>query len=154
MALHHGPFRRYAVTCPRKALWTRLGPISIATKLCIEQWTQNKEERVFSHIQSTTVAGADQQAALDYSLSTHGWDKGTDIPVSDGMRWLTVVPPGATTELALAHAGADSAANASSKDTGITLVAPDSEAAYETLKARGVRFKQPVTIMPWGTNAT
>ena len=47
--------------------------------------------------------------------------------------------------------GAERLAN---KETGITLVAPDIDATYATLTARGVRFKQPVEVMPWGDKAT
>lgn len=154
MALPSGPFTRYALTGPGMTLWTRQSPIAIVSKLCIHQWARNKEDRVFSHIHSTTVTVADQEAALDFYQNTLGWTKVTDNPVGDGTRWLTVVPPGATTELVLAPAGSNGAANESNKYSGITLVAPDIDATVETLKARGVRFKQPVTIMPWGTKAT
>ena len=37
---------------------------------------------------------------------------------------------------------------------GITLVAPNIDATYARLTARGVRFKQPVAVMPWGEKAT
>ncbi len=109
---------------------------------------------MISQIHSTTVAVADQDAALDFYVNTLGWDKAMDSPMGDGMRWLTVVPPGATTQLALAHASWFGDGNTRSKDSGISLVTPDIDATYETLTARGVRFKQPVTVMPWGSTAT
>ncbi len=112
---------------------------------------------MISHIHSTTIAVADQTAALDFSVNTLGWDVAMDTSIDPSVRWLTVVPPGATTQLVLAHASWAGGENASIKaggDTGIALVAPDIDATYETLKARGVRFKEPVTTMPWGTRAT
>ncbi len=33
-------------------------------------------------------------------------------------------------------------------------MSPDIDATYETLTARGVAFKTPVAVMPWGTKAT
>ena len=109
---------------------------------------------MISHIHSATVVVADQDAALDFYVNALGWEKAIDNPVGEGMRFLTVVPPGATTQLVLAHPSWRGADFTPSKDTGITLVAPDIDAAYETLKARGVRFKQPPTVMPWGAKAT
>ena len=109
-----------------------------------------------SHIHSTTIAVADQDAALNFYVNTLGWEKAIDNPVGDGMRFLTVVPPGATTQLVLAHPSWAGGAGASGTGghTGITLVAPDIDAAYETLTARGVKFKEPVSVMPWGQKAT
>jgi catechol 2,3-dioxygenase-like lactoylglutathione lyase family enzyme len=109
---------------------------------------------MFSHIHSVTVPVADQDAALDFYVNTLGLGKAKGQPIPGGGRWLTVVPPGAMTQLVLADAswyGADRLAN---KETGITLVAPDIDAAYATLTSRGVRFKQPVEVMPWGDKAT
>ena len=109
---------------------------------------------MISHIHSTTVVVADQDAALDFYANTLGWDKALDVPVDDGVRFLTVVPPGATTQLVLGHTRWHGEDTRPAKATGITLVAPDIDAAYERLTARGVRFKQPVTVMPWGQKAT
>jgi catechol 2,3-dioxygenase-like lactoylglutathione lyase family enzyme len=109
---------------------------------------------MFSHIHSATVPVADQDASLDFYVNTLGWEKAMDQPIPGGGRWLTVVTPGAMTQLVLADAswyGADRLAN---KETGITLVAPDIDATYATLTSRGVRFKQPVEVMPWGDKAT
>jgi uncharacterized glyoxalase superfamily protein PhnB len=67
---------------------------------------------------------------------------------------VTVVPPGAATQLALAHPSWFSEGNSPGKTRGIALVTPDIEATYETLQARGVKFKQPIEDMPWGGRAT
>jgi catechol 2,3-dioxygenase-like lactoylglutathione lyase family enzyme len=109
---------------------------------------------VFSHIHSATVPVTDQDAALDFYVNTLGWEKAMDQPIPGGGRWLTVVPPGATTQLVLADATWYGAERLANKETGITLVAPDIDGTYATLTARGVRFKQPVEVMPWGDKAT
>lgn len=67
------------------------------------------------------------------------------------------MPPGATTQLVLSHPSwysADRAAPNKDGHTGISLAAHDIDATYETLKERGVKFKGPVEIMPWGLKAT
>lgn len=104
-------------------------------------------------ILSVTLPVADQDAALDFYVNTLGWQKAVDAPLGDGERWLTVVPPGATTQLALAAIGGI-AAPVPRPESGITLMTPDIDAAYETLSARGVAFTQPVSVMPWGAKAT
>ena len=109
---------------------------------------------MISHIHSTTIVVADQDAALDFYVNTLGWEKAMDAPLGPEMRWLTVVPPGATTQLVLAHTSWAGEGRSPGGHTGISLVAPDIDAAYETLAARGVRFKEPVAVMPWGQKAT
>ena len=109
---------------------------------------------MISHIHSATVVVADQDAALDFYVNTLGWEKAMDNSVDEGMRFVTVVPPGATTQLVLGHTSWYGADDRPPKSTGITLVAPDIDAAYETLGARGVKFKEPVNVMPWGQRAT
>ena len=111
---------------------------------------------MFSQIYSVTVAVADQEAALDFYVNTLGWDKVMDAPFSDGRRWLTVAPPGSAVVLVLAHTswtewGAPATGGG---NTGIALVTPDIDTAYETLIGRGVRFKAPITALEWGQKAT
>lgn len=108
---------------------------------------------MITHIHSATVAVADQDAALDFYVNTLGWEVGLDNPVGEGMRFLSVVPPGATTQLVLGHTSWYSEEYPAPGKAGISLVAPDIDATYETLKERGVTFKGPVEEMPWGARA-
>ncbi len=96
----------------------------------------------------------DQDAALAFYVNTLGWEKAMDAMFGPEMRWLTVVPPGATTQLVLAHVSWGGDGTSPGGHTGISLVTPDIDATYETLSARGVRFKEPVAVMPWGQKAT
>jgi catechol 2,3-dioxygenase-like lactoylglutathione lyase family enzyme len=107
---------------------------------------------MISHIHSATVVVNDQDAALDFYVNTLGWEKGQDNPMGENMRWLTVVPPGAATQIVLAHTSWGGEVKGG--NTGISLVAPDIDATYATLLACGVTFKQPVEQMPWGAKAT
>ena len=111
---------------------------------------------MISHIHSTSIVVTDQDAALDFYVNTLGWQKGMDSPFGPGMRWLTVVPPDATTQLVLSLPSwtDGDAAPQPGGHTGISLVAPDIDETYATLITRGVTFKQPVETMPWGQKAT
>jgi catechol 2,3-dioxygenase-like lactoylglutathione lyase family enzyme len=112
---------------------------------------------MISRIHSTTVLVSDQDKALDFYVNKLGFQKRADNPYGDGSRWLTVAPEGADTELVLGMAkdyGVAEAATSPRVDCGISLVTGDIEAAYRTLKDRGVEFRQPPEAMPWGTKAT
>ena len=63
------------------------------------------------------------------------------------------MPPGATTQLVLAHTSWAGEGNTTSKNSGISLVSHDIDATYAILTARGVQFKGPVEVMPWGQKA-
>ncbi len=115
---------------------------------------RKKEDPVISHIHSATIVVADQDAALDFYVNSLGWEKALDAQVGEGMRFLTVAPPGATTQLALGHTSWFGGEKRPGGHSGISLVTPDIDATYERLSERGVRFKEPVTVMPWGQKAT
>ena len=109
---------------------------------------------MFSHIYSTTVVVDDQDAAIDFYVNTLGWEKTMDVPMSPEMRFVTVVPPGATTQIALGLPSWFGDSSNLRKNTGISLITPDIDATYATLVERGVTFKEPVSTMPWGAKAT
>lgn len=108
---------------------------------------------MISHIHSTTIVVSDQDASLGFFVNTLGWQKSIDNVMGPDMRFLTVVPPGATTELVLAHPSWYGELPKPQTFCGISLITPDVDAAYETLTARGVTFKGPVEEMPWGARA-
>jgi catechol 2,3-dioxygenase-like lactoylglutathione lyase family enzyme len=112
-----------------------------------------KEADMTSHIDSTTVAVADQDAALDFYVNAFGWEKALDYTVGPELRFLTVIPPGAATQLVLAHTSWAGPEIQPGGDTGISLVAPDFDAAYEFLYRRGVKLKEPVNVEKLGAKA-
>ncbi len=109
---------------------------------------------MISHIHSTTVLVSDQDAALDFYVNTLGWEKALDVPMGENDRFVTVVPPGATTQLALAPTHWFGPDRKVGGETGISVVTSDIDATYKTLTERGVMFKEPVAVMPWGKKAT
>ncbi len=109
---------------------------------------------MISNIHSATMAVSDQDAALDFYVNTLGWEKALDAPMGDGVRFLTVVPPGGTTQLALSPAiwlGEDRKPGGA---TGIALTTSDIDETYKTLTERGVKFKSAPVMTPWGAKAT
>ena len=109
---------------------------------------------MISHIHATTIVVSDQEKALDFYVNVLGWEKADDAPMGPEMRWLTVVPPGATTQLVLGHSSWVGDGRTPGGQTGIALVATDIEGTVATLTERGVTFKGPIEVMPWGGRAT
>jgi catechol 2,3-dioxygenase-like lactoylglutathione lyase family enzyme len=109
---------------------------------------------LITYIHSATVKVADQNAALDFYVNTLGWQKAIDQAMGEEDRFITVVPTGSKTELALAPArwfGPDAKPGGQS---GISMVCNDIDGTYKTLTERGVKFKEPPAVMPWGQKAT
>lgn len=110
---------------------------------------------MISHIHSATVLVSDQNATLVFYVEALGWEKRADDPYEIGgasMRWIEVVPPGATTSVALVRpedVGAPPEAAGSYR--GLSVVADDLEGAYEALRDRGVNFTGPPERCRGGT---
>ena len=108
---------------------------------------------MIARIHSATIAVSDQDAALDFYVNTLGWEKALDNPMGPDMRFLSVVPRGAETQLVLGHTSWFNDEHPVPAKSGISLITPDIDATYATLTERGVKFKEPVAVMPWGQKA-
>lgn len=53
------------------------------------------------HVSVVSVHVTDQDEALRFYTECLGFEKRMDAPMGEGMRWLTVAPAGATTEIVL-----------------------------------------------------
>lgn len=102
---------------------------------------------------STTAVVTDQNASLDFYVNRLGWSKGIDSMVGPDVRFLTVVPPGAATQLVLADSRLAGPDVKPGRHTGISLFADNLESASATLKRRGVRVQEKLSFTPWGAKA-
>jgi uncharacterized glyoxalase superfamily protein PhnB len=109
---------------------------------------------MISHVHSATVIVADQDEALDFYVNTLGFEKVIDQAMGPEMRFITVVPKGATTQIALALESWAGGSATRGGESGISYITHDIDATYKTLSERGVRFKGPIEDMPWGDRAT
>jgi catechol 2,3-dioxygenase-like lactoylglutathione lyase family enzyme len=105
-------------------------------------------------IHSATVAVEDLDKALDFYVNTLGREKGTDAPMGPDYRFLTVGPPGSATQLVLALEHWFPGGPTRGGFTGISFNSPDIDETYKILSERGVKFKEPVSVTPWGDKAT
>ena len=74
----------------------------------------------------------DQDQAVEFFVSTLGFEKRLDVRSGESFRWVTVAAPGASTSVALI-AGPDSGA-----DTGIRFLVPDAETEHTAMQQRGI----------------
>jgi catechol 2,3-dioxygenase-like lactoylglutathione lyase family enzyme len=105
---------------------------------------------MISHISSVTVFVRDQDKALDFYVNKLGFEKTADEPMGEGMRWVTVAPPGAATAIVLAHGfgGYDEARIG--QFSGVVFTTDDIQGTYAELSGRGVHFTEPPAAQPWG----
>jgi predicted enzyme related to lactoylglutathione lyase len=109
----------------------------------------DKEGFVIDRVSSVTVQVSNQDQALDFYTSKLGFTKQSDERFGEDFRWVTVMPPGAQTQIVLAKGFAAEAAPIG-KFTGIVFGAQDIQAVYEAYRSRGVTFTEPPTKQPWG----
>ena len=105
---------------------------------------------MITHVQSVTVFVSDQDKAIDFYVNKLGFELRSDTPMGENMRWVTVAPPGAPTEIVLAKGYGDWSEEQVGKFSRIVFNAEDIEATYEVLRDRGVQFSEPPTAQPWG----
>lgn len=107
-------------------------------------------------IGSVPVFVSDQARALDFYRDKLGFEVGMDIPIAQGVRWLTVSPKKGDTEFILfppAMAGSGEAAEMQRRVgswTGIVILSDDCRRDYSQLAQRGVEFISEPKQQLWG----
>jgi catechol 2,3-dioxygenase-like lactoylglutathione lyase family enzyme len=99
-----------------------------------------------THLATVAIPVADQHRALDFYVGTLGFEVRLDAPFGDGLRWIEVAPPGATTTIALAPPAIPDWEK-SATATGIRLQSSDAEADHARLLSCGVDVHPD--IMRW-----
>ena len=98
----------------------------------------------------------DQAAALKFYAGKLKLELVRDEPYGEGARWITVSPAGSGTRIALKKAEHDHEKAMVGRSDGapvLTLGTDEVRAAYEELRARGVRFLGEPYRYPWGLAA-
>lgn len=103
-----------------------------------------------SHIAIVSIPVTDQERAKAFYTEILDFVVVRDAPFDDGMRWIEVAPPGATTTLALVTWFP---AMPPGGMQGLVLETVDVDAAYATLQERGLQLT-PLETAPWGRFAT
>ena len=104
----------------------------------------------YLRVHCVTVFVRDQDRSRDFYLNTLGFSLVVDT-LHGQFRWLAVAPPDGHTVIALlAHEGCDEADAMLGRATGVTFITNDLPATFEDWSQRGVRFRYPPRVEPWG----
>ena len=100
---------------------------------------------------------SDQDKALDFYTNKLGFEKRMDAPFFDGTqehRWLTVAPPGSSTQIVLIKGYGDwSEERVGRNSSGISFSVEDIVGTFADLKAKGVEITEEPNQQPWGMQA-
>lgn len=108
----------------------------------------------FKRVQSVTLVVNDQDKAIDFYVNILGWELASDNQLGPDMRWVTVRPKGAETEVALGPPDWFGGKLQPGDWDGLTLVCSEVHGLYADLTAKGVRFNGPVQMLPLGQEGT
>ena len=112
------------------------------------------------HVAHVTIVVRDQDEALKFYVDVLGFEKREDRTWG-GFRWVTVAPPGQKDlDIVLEKPGGEMGPARQQQLAAQIGQAPswgfdtaDVQAAYETLKSRGVHFDEPPQKLPYGIQA-
>lgn len=115
-------------------------------------------------IKIVSVWVLDQRSAIEFYTAKLGFELTNDLTLDNGMRWVTVRPPGDTDQEFVLMDPSHSMLDAATAEQVRALVAKgalspgvlstsDCRGDYEKLTARGVEFLQPPAERPYGIEA-
>lgn len=105
----------------------------------------NSTKTRIEKISTVVVPVADQDAALEFYVGKLGFQKRTDVPFGDDLRWVEVAPGDAETTIALAPPPESQPAG--NRQTGVLLFSEDIDGLHAELKAKGVDVDPEVSRM-------
>lgn len=97
----------------------------------------------------------DQDAAKAFYTEKLGFEVHEDAPFGPGMRWLSVAPPGAETEIVLYKPDEnwEHYRQVVGKSQALTLAVDDLDAFVADVTAKGVRVPMGIMEEGWGRHA-
>ena len=89
-------------------------------------------QTTITDIGTVGIPVSDQDKAVEFFVTTLGFEKRLDARMGESFRWVTVAAPGAATSVALI------ARPDPGTDTGIRFLVPDAETEYASMRQRGI----------------
>jgi catechol 2,3-dioxygenase-like lactoylglutathione lyase family enzyme len=102
-------------------------------------------------VDKVSIPVRDQEKALRFYRDVLGFEVTTDTPFGEGQRWLELRAPGQDIAIVLFTAPGHESRIGTFQH--VLFTAPDVQAAYEAMKAKGVVFTLAPKREPWGISA-
>src|SRR5262245_4887943 len=104
----------------------------------------------YLRVHCVTVFVRDQERSRDFYLNTLGFSLVVDTQFEE-FRWLAVAPPDGHMVLALlAPKPCVTEETLLGRATGVVFITNDLQAKFDEWSERGVRFREPPRLEPWG----
>jgi catechol 2,3-dioxygenase-like lactoylglutathione lyase family enzyme len=97
-----------------------------------------------SHVGTVIVPVSNQDRAIEFYTGKLGFEKRTDIPMGEAMRWVEVAPPGAATTIAIVP---PREGEPTGVQTRVAFSTDDIDGDHAGLKAQGVDVDDEVSRM-------
>jgi catechol 2,3-dioxygenase-like lactoylglutathione lyase family enzyme len=97
-----------------------------------------------TQVGTVIIPVSDQEKAIAFYTEKLGFEKRTDIPMGEAMRWVEVAPPGASTTVAIVP---PREGEPTGVETRIAFATDDIDADHASLKAQGVDVDETVSRM-------
>ncbi len=109
----------------------------------------------FTGVSSVSVYVNDVDKAIDFYTNKLGFTKHDDAPLFEGSdaRWVTVAPPGSSTQIVLVKGYAGWSPERVGGFTGLVLSTDDIVATFADMKAKGVEITEEPNQQMWGMQA-
>jgi predicted enzyme related to lactoylglutathione lyase len=102
------------------------------------------------YISVVTLVVDDLERAIEFYTKKLGWEKTMDAPMGEGMRWVTVAPPGAKTSFTLSPSSSGWSPGKSGGPSGVIMEVDDVYETDKRLKEIGVEVTDGPRTEPWG----
>lgn len=116
---------------------------------------------MLTEVTHVTVLVEDADEAIEWYTETFGMELRADEAFAPGMRWVTVAPPGGSTEVVLqeptaegfGEEGAAALRERIGRGTTTVIRTDDCRETVEELRSRGVTVTSGLDEQPWGVSA-
>ncbi len=102
------------------------------------------------HISIVTLPVNDIDQAVRFYTEKLGWKQTMDAPMGEGMRWVTVAPPGGQAEFTLSVGTGPGTPKKPGGFSGVIFHVDDVHKTAETFKTKAIEITDGPRNEPWG----
>jgi predicted enzyme related to lactoylglutathione lyase len=104
-----------------------------------------------NYVSVVSVYVTDQDRAVDFFVNKLGFEKTTDAPFGEGLRWIEVKAPQGQTSINLYKASEMGVTPG--QFTSLSFYSDDVRGTVEDMRSKGVEITEDANEQPWGVQA-